>query len=1185
MAVFIKSVITLFCLESVLSQVPPSDCIFDSDRYLTCHLSSINSRLERTDFGVIPNETVGLKVICNQPALGMLEMGAFSSLKVLEELIIDGCVLKDLPLDVFYGLENLKRLDIKSYSDSPLMIEVGAFNHLPKLEALDMSQNAVRNIPNGELCKLEKLKTLNISRNEIGSLFDIGVNSAHKNCLNDLTVLDLSHNELTAMEETSIMSWDSIQKLRVENNYIRFINENIFYNSSVQVLDMSNNQISHMPSNLLKFLPLRELFLANNSLSSLPPSLFDGQFDLEILDLSGNILMSSGLPDNLTKNLPNLLELNICANQMTDLPLDITAPLLNLQVLKICDNQLRNVNLSVHMINLVNIDVSNNFIRHIEEHAFEGYTMLTHLSLAKNEISTIHDAAFKNTTDLLVVDLSENKLFSLPESLKFLTNLQTLDVSSNFISDIKKHSLDSMSNLWRLQMHGNMVLNISHDLFSNLRSLQILDLSGNRIAKVDSGAFAQNSGLRAVRLDGNQIRAIDGVFSDVPELIWLNASDNKIQHFDYALFPRSLSWLDISNNEISILNNYFDIKESAISYLDISFNQLVHIEAKSFPENIETLLLNDNKIRTVAPYAFFKQNKLVKVDLSVNEISSFSENAIRLSTDIKQVPAFNLGGNPIACNCEMQWFKSVNEKNKMKQYPFIVDLESIYCQLMNTEVKTFIPLVETRNDQFLCSYQTHCFSLCQCCQFDSCDCEMICPDGCNCYHDNSWSKNIIQCSNNDYQNLPTSMPMDATEIYLDGNDLGVLKSHSLIGRKNLRVLHLNNSNIERIENKTFNGLKTLRTLHLENNRIKTLQGFEFSGLSHLRELYLQGNLISSIHNATFKALKSLEVLSLEGNSIIDFPIWQLAMNPYLVSIKVSDNLWSCDCEFLNRFTSWMKVFSSKVIDADQIGCVSNEAIERNMRMIDYEEKVCDIPIIAIAKTQVQEKLIGNYLPLMIAILASFSMLVIFGFILFSFRHSIKIWIHSKHEDRVLDSRLDSPKPNYEEGELFDSFVSYSPLDSMFVNQILGKELEASNQYRVCLHHRDLPATTTKSDAVRKVAEASKKTIIVLSNNYLKTEWANVDYRSGLFQAISDKNTKLIFVLLGNQDTALLNPNIRHLLSNNIILQWGESQFWTKLRYSLPNQALQPIESHYYSTCKFPPSYSEKENFQHMISHI
>ena len=843
------------------------------------------------------------------------------------------------------------------------------------------------------------------------------------------------------------------------------------------------------------------------------------------------------------------------------------------------------------MINLVHIDMSNNFIKRIGQEDFFGLDGLTHLSLARNEISDVDDEAFRNRSSLLVLDFSDNKLFSLPDGVKFLTNLQTLDVSNNFISDINKESLDAMSNLWRLQMHGNLLLNISSQLFSNLRSLQILDLSTNRINRVQSGAFAQNSRLRAVRLDGNQVRVLDGVFQDVPGLIWLNVSDNKIQHFDYSVFPRSLSWLDISHNEISIINNYFDIKKSAISYLDLSFNHLVQIEAKSFLENLETLLLNDNKITTIAPYTFYHQFKLAKVDLSVNEISSFSENAIRLGPDSasrSQQPIFNLGGNPIACDCNMQWFKSVNEKTKMPQYPHIVDIESIYCQLMDTEVKTFIPLVEARNDQFLCPYKTHCFSLCQCCQFDSCDCEMICPDGCSCYHDNSWSKNIIQCTDNDYDHIPANMPMDATEIYLDGNSLRVLKSHSLIGRKNLRVLHLNNSNIEKIENKTFNGLKSLRALHLENNRLKSLHGFEFTGLTHLRELYLQGNLLTSINNTTFKALKSLEVLSLEGNSIIDFPIWQLAINPYLVSIRIANNLWTCDCEFLNRFTSWMKVFSSRIMDADQISCVSNDLVEPKTRLIDYEEKICEGPIIAVAKTQVQEKLIGNYLPLMIAVLASVAMLVIFGIILFSFRHSIKIWVESKSDhDRVLDSRQDSPNPSTvyseSEAELFDTFVSYSPLDAAFVHSILGKELEAGNQYRVCLQHRDLPAPTAQSEQARKVMQSSKKTIIVLSNNYLRTEWVNADYKSGLYQSAQDKNSKLIFILLGAQDAALSDPNMCSLLSNSIILQWGESQFWTKLQYSLPVTCTQRLESHYYSTCKFPATFSEKDS--HIISHI
>ena len=1111
--------------------------------------------------------------------MGELQMGAFSSLKMLQELSIDNCVLKDLPYGLFYGLENLKRLNIKTQNKLPLTVQPGAFNHLEALEALDLGQNMIRSLPVGEICKLEKLRSLNLANNQISSLLDLGVLD---NCDNELRVVDLSHNHLTGIEESpALMSWSHLEQLRIQNNNVRFITENIS-SSPLSQLDLSNNELSHLPAGVFQSLDLRELRLANNSLASLPDSLLQGQLGLEILDLSGNILMSPGLPTNLTQDLPNLLELHLSSNHLSHLSTHITEPLVNLQVLKVGDNQLKEISLSPRMINLANIDLSNNFIRKVSEESFAGQETLTHLSLANNEISEIDGQAFRNLSSLLVLDVSDNKLFTLPACVRHLTRLQTLDVSNNFISDIGKQDLDPVANLWRLQMHGNLLLNISSQVFSALRLLQILDLSNNRISDVESGAFAQNSALRAVRLDGNQIRALDGVFHGVPDLIWLNVSDNKIQHFDYSLVPASLNWLDASHNEISIINNYNDLTESAISYLDLSFNLLVQIEARTFLSNLETLLINDNKITTIAPYTFYQQTNLVKVDLSVNEISSFSENAIRLSTNIKSLPQFNLGGNPIACDCNMQWFKSVNDKNKLKLYPHIADIESIYCQLMDVEVKTFIPLVEARNDQFLCPYQTHCFSLCQCCQFDSCDCEMICPDGCSCYHDNSWSKNIIQCSSNDYQRLPDNMPMDATEIYLDGNDLPVLKSHSLIGRKNLRVLHLNNSNIQKIENKTFNGLKTLRALHLQNNKLRSLQGFEFSGLTHLRELYLQGNLISSIHNSTFKALRSLEVLSLEGNSIIDFPIWQLAMNPYLVSIRIANNLWSCDCQFLNRFATWIKVFNSRVMDGKDLSCVSNEATKSDIRVLDYQGEVCDVPSLIIAKTglQVQDQHIADYWPLMTAVVASVTMLLISGLIIFSFRHSIKIWVQSKQEDRrVLDSRQDSPNPStYSEPELFDVFVHYSPLDEMFVRTVLAKQLEA--KHRVCLQHRDLPA---QSDQVGKVMATSKKTIVVLSNNYLRTEWARTDYKSGLVQASADKNVKLIFVLVGPQDSALTNPTICQLLTTNIILQWGEAQFWSRLSYALPVACSQRMESHYYSTCKFPLNYAEKDN--NVISHI
>ena len=60
---------------------------------------------------------------------------------------------------------------------------------------------------------------------------------------------------------------------------------------------------------------------------------------------------------------------------------------------------------------------------------------------------------------------------------------------------------------------------------------------------------------------------------------------------------------------------------------------------------------------------------------------------------------------------------------------------------------------------------------------------------------------------------------------------------------------------------------------------------------------------------------------------------------------------------------------------------------------------------------------------------------------------------------------------------------------MFVRQVLAHDLEVGSKYRVCLHHRDLPNNT-----VVRAGEAAQRTIVVLSPNFLKTEWARYDFK-------------------------------------------------------------------------------------------
>lgn len=475
-----------------------------------------------------------------------------------------------------------------------------------------------------------------------------------------------------------------------------------------------------------------------------------------------------------------------------------------------------------------------------------------------------------------------------------------------------------------------------------------------------------------------------------------------------------------------------------------------------------------------------------------------------------------------------------------------MDLETIYCKLLHNRDRSFIPLIDAEPVHFLCTYKTHCFALCHCCEFDACDCEMTCPNNCTCFHDQSWSTNVVECSSAGYVEMPSNIPMDTTELYIDGNDFGELSEHSFIGRKNLKVLYANNSNIQGVYNTTFHGLKKLTTLHLEDNKILRFMGQELSPLENLRELYLQNNRISYIANRTFAELRKLEVLRLDNNKLIHFEIWQLTLNPYLVEIALADNLWSCECNYLHRFRNYLQSNTEKIIDSSRIACIYN-----NLTSIlkDKNGSKCTLKDGGVS-TIVRPQDIENLLPLLLAATCAF--VAFFALIvgMFCYRNELKIWANTHCLSAMCYKSTDFVD-DYDKDRLYDAYIAYSLQDEHFVNQILANTLENDVGYRMCLHYRDFNANTYIADTIIEAVESSKRAILVLSRNFLYNEWSRFEVKSAIHEILK-RRRKLIFVLYGNLPRRDIDSDMRMYLRTNTCIEWDDKKFWQKLRLAMPN---------------------------------
>jgi Leucine-rich repeat (LRR) protein len=170
-------------------------------------------------------------------------------------------------------------------------------------------------------------------------------------------------------------------------------------------------------------------------------------------------------------------------------------------------------------------------------------------------------------------------------------------------------------------------------VFENIPSLQVLNLAHNELSKLDQSTFNSLLDLRMLRLDNNRLEDINGLLTAQTELRWLNISANKLQWFDYAFIPKNLKWLDIHENEIEELGNYYALKGGFnLQTLDASRNRISKLVPLSLPTSLEFVFLNENAIKTIEPNTFIEKPLLSRVEIKGNNIEHLELSALAIAT-------------------------------------------------------------------------------------------------------------------------------------------------------------------------------------------------------------------------------------------------------------------------------------------------------------------------------------------------------------------------------------------------------------------------------------------------------------------------------------------------------------------------------------------------------------------------
>ncbi|XP_076275975.1 uncharacterized protein LOC143206958 isoform X2 [Rhynchophorus ferrugineus] len=735
---------------------------------------------------------------------------------------------------------------------------------------------------------------------------------------------------------------------------------------------------------------------------------------------------------------------------------------------------------------------------------------LEHIDLSSNNLLEIDDGIFNTTRELKVVKLNNNKILNLDRSqITNLRNITYFDLSQNRINIISKRTFIDFSNLRYLNISFNNLYEIQHEGFLKMNHLETLDLSNNE----------------NLTLQGH-------IFKGLSELKYLNISQCNLNKLPSDLFQDTvnLQHLNISRNILTSIENKTFGNLRFMNTLDLSFNKLQFLPNEIFinTTSIREIYINNNKFMKLSLQLFSSATFLKIIDAGSNAIEQIGESNVRIR-----------GNEFILRNNRIKAFSELLYINVMMS---ILDLSNNYIQevvlnrtIIADDANMSISLVDNqiKNMDIKGISRGHNWSIyldtennyiqCNCKSFDVgvvddkssskssfiisatdticinqeeiCDIFNIlnCPIQCNCSYVSSDMSIIVDCSSRNLTKYPVLSDIQIDNLRYTFNKIVVL---------------LNDNHLDLDMQENLGSYHNVSVLDLSNNKITDLKWTP----PDVIELNLMDN-----------ELKTLNEKVIVG----------LGLNKNLRKIHLGNNNWICD-ENAKHLQSFLIEFNNIKVNKSEVVCNKTGEYLIYTNIFPQQNNVTKMVLLVTATV-------------FLALLSALMM------VYYWYGDAIKIYLYSKNICLwcIAEEELDKEKE-------FDIFISYSHKDESFVQNELLKELESGDiPFKICIHYRNwLPGEFISKQIIDSVLN-SRRTLVILSNNFMESVWGKMEFRTAHTQAISEGRARVIVVLYGDLNEDTLDEEMKNYLKTNTYVKWGDPWFWNKLKYALPHSKSRP----------------------------